>query len=182
MLILASQSPRRRQLLQMVGLDFECIPADIEEVVPEGTPAKEIPRLLALQKASAVLKDHPDAVVIGSDTVVAIDGAVLGKPKDEADALRMLKQLSGRTHTVHTGVAILSKDKQVSFTSSTKVTFYDHTEEELLAYIRTGDPMDKAGAYGIQGVGAFLTECIEGDFYTVMGLPVAEVLRQLKQF
>ncbi|MBQ6036099.1 MAG: septum formation inhibitor Maf [Lachnospiraceae bacterium] len=182
MLILASQSPRRRQLLQMAGLDFICIPADIEEVVPEGTPADEIPRLLALLKASAVLETHPDAVVIGSDTVVAIDGEVLGKPKDEEDALKMLKHLSGRTHVVHTGVAILSKDRRESFTSSTKVLFYDHTDEELRAYIATGDPMDKAGSYGIQGAGAFLVKSIEGDFYTVMGLPVAEVLRRLKAF
>ena len=182
MLILASQSPRRRQLLAMAGLEFKCIPAYIDETVPEGTPASEIPRLLALQKAQAILESHPNDVVLGSDTVVEIDGEVLGKPQDEEEAFRMLRRLSGAVHTVHTGVAILSSDKAESFTSSTKVRFYDHTDEDLWAYVRTGDPMDKAGAYGIQGAGAFLVQSIEGDFYTVMGLPVAEVLRRLKKF
>ena len=182
MLILASQSPRRSELLRMVGLNFECIPADIEEVVPDGTPANDIPRRLALQKAYAVLKEHPEAVIIGADTIVEVNGVVLGKPKDEEDAFRMLRLLSGRVHTVHTGVAILSADSADSFTSSTKVLFYEHSDKELWDYIRTGDPMDKAGSYGIQGAGAFLVESIEGDFYTVMGLPVAEVLRRLKGF
>ena len=182
MLILASQSPRRRQLLAMAGLDFKCIPAYVDETVPEGTPAKEIPRLLALKKAQAVLDAHPNDIVLGSDTVVEIDGEILGKPHDEEDAFRMLRKLSGAVHTVRTGVAILSSDKAESFTSSTRVAFYDHSDEDLWAYIRTQDPMDKAGSYGIQGAGAFLVKGIEGDFYTVMGLPVAEVLRHLKSF
>lgn len=182
MLILASRSPRRRELLTMAGLDHICIPADIEESVPADTPLPKIPELLAYQKAAAVAADHPSDIVLGSDTIVTIDGLVLGKPKDPDDAFRMLKLLSGRTHTVHTGVAIVSGGRTETFTSSTQVEFYEHDDDSLRRYIASGDPMDKAGAYGIQGAGAFLVRKIDGDYYAVMGLPIAEIVRRFRGF
>ena len=179
MLILASQSPRRRELLELAGLTFECIPARGEESVPEGMSAEEEPEFLALQKASEVFAAHPEDVVIGSDTLVVLDGKPLGKPHTEQEAFEMLAHLSGREHYVYTGVAILSPGERVSFTTVTKVELYALTEEEIWDYIRTGEPMDKAGAYGIQGRGALLIRRIHGDYYTVMGLPIAEVVRHL---
>jgi len=180
MLILASASPRRRELMDMMGFQYQAIPADIEEKIPEGTPSAAIPGILAGQKARAVLSLHPEDVVIGSDTIVEVDGKVLGKPRSEEEAFEMLSMLSGRTHRVHTGVAILADGYTDCFTSSAEVTFYDLSEEEIRAYIATGVPMDKAGAYGIQGIGAVLVRCIKGDFYTIMGFPIAEVTRRLK--
>ena len=178
-LILASQSPRRRELLELAGLTFECIPSRAEEHIPEGIPAEKVPALLAESKARDILRSHPDAIVLGSDTIVVCDGDILGKPADEEDAFRMLSELSGRTHMVYTGVAILSADQQTVFTTGTAVEFYPLTEKEIRDYIRTGEPMDKAGAYGIQGRGALLVKKIDGDYYTVMGLPIAEVVRHL---
>ena len=180
MIILASASPRRRELLTMAGITYQCIPADIKEIVPEGTPVEKISEVLSVQKAEAVYVTHPEDIVIGSDTIVVIDGTVLGKPKNEADAFAMLKLLSGRVHTVYTGVTILSKNGRSSFTSHTEVEFYPLTDEEIRAYIRTGEPMDKAGSYGIQGYGCVLVKRINGDYFTVMGLPVAETVRLLR--
>ena len=181
MLILASQSPRRRELLTMAGLDFECIPSHVEEHVPDGTPAEQIPMLLSAQKAADVFASHPDDLVLGSDTVVAVGNQVLGKPKDRKDAVRMLRLLSGQTHTVYTAVTLMDKNGTESFCSGTKVTFYDLTEQEIADYVASGEPMDKAGAYAIQGGGFLLVRHVEGDYYTIVGLPLAETVRRIRK-
>lgn len=182
MLILASASPRRRELLELTGRTYQCISPETEESVPEGTEAQDVPEILALQKAKAVLASQPQDIVIGADTIVELDGQILGKPSSPEEAVQMLRQLSGNTHMVYTGVAILSAERQEHFTTVTKVEFYCLTEEEIQAYVSTGEPMDKAGAYGIQGKGALLVKRIHGDFYTVMGLPIGEVERHLRRF
>ena len=184
--ILASKSPRRHELLDMVGVEHEVITSDCDENIEYSGPADMVCRLSEL-KAEAVAKELPageEAIIIGSDTIVYYDGEVLGKPKSEEDAFRMLSELSGNTHSVFTGVTIIdpSAGKKETFFEETKVTFYDVTEEEIRAYIKTGDPLDKAGSYGIQGKGAFLVQRIEGDYYTVVGLPVAHLLQSLKEF
>ena len=178
-LILASQSPRRRELLTLAGLEFDCIPSHAEERIPEGIAAKDVPAFLAECKARDILRSHPGNVVLGSDTIVVCDDEILGKPSDEEEAYQMLSELSGRTHKVYTGVAILSGETRKIFTTETSVEFYPLTEKEIRDYIKTGEPMDKAGAYGIQGRGALLVKKIDGDYYTVMGLPIAEVVRNL---
>lgn len=182
MLILASQSPRRSELLQMAGFDFRCIPSNAEENIENAADTAQLTMQLALQKARAVKKDRTGDVVIGSDTVVEIDGRILGKPLNRADAVSMIKMLSGRIHTVTTGVAICTDSADEVFAVCAKVEFYDLSDGEIEAYVATGEPMDKAGAYGIQGKGALLVKGIEGDFYTVMGLPVAELARRLKNY
>lgn len=181
-IILASASPRRQELLKYIVPEFEIIPADVDETLPEGTVSEKAAEFLASKKAKHIAKQYPDSVVIGSDTVVIIDGIILGKPADKSDAERMLKLLSGRTHKVITGVCIAYGEKTDSFSCETKVTFYPLTDKEILDYIATGEPMDKAGAYGIQGYGSVLAEGIEGDFFNVMGLPVAMLKRRLEKF
>ncbi len=178
-IILASQSPRRKELLEYAGVAFTVDAVGVEELIPEGMPADEVSEYLARLKAEAAAKKHPEAKVIGSDTTVVLNGIVLGKPADQEDACRMLRMLSGRTHVVYTGAAIAEDGRTESFTSATEVTFYDLTEEEILAYVSTGEPMDKAGAYGIQGQGFRLVKKINGDYNTVVGLPLAELLRRL---
>ena len=171
-IILASQSPRRRELLERMGLPFRIITPDIDERMERALPPGE---LVAAQAG-------PDAVVIAADTVVALDGAVLGKPADESDAARMLSALSGRTHQVFTGLTVACGADVRTVSEETAVTFRPLTAEEIAAYVRTGEPMDKAGAYGIQGYGALLVEGIRGDYYNVMGLPVCRLgglLREL---
>lgn len=179
MYVLASQSPRRREILKYIIPEFESVVSGCEEVVPEGTDITDIPRILAEQKAEAVAKDRPDDIVIGSDTVVILDGKIYGKPKDEEDAKRMLRLLSGRTHTVYTGVAVCEKGVTRSFKVHTDVLFYDLSEETIDWYVKTGDPMDKAGAYGIQGIGCVVVKEVHGDYFTVMGFPLAETARFL---
>lgn len=182
MLILASQSPRRREILDMLGYMFECRPAHADETVPAGISPGEAVELLAARKARAVgLSAGAGDTVLGSDTVVALDGAVLGKPADRDDALRMLRALSGRTHTVYTGVALLKGEEEIVFHDRAEVTFYPLEEAEIAAYAATGEPMDKAGAYGIQGRGSALVEGIRGDFFTVMGLPAGKTVRALRR-
>lgn len=249
MLILASASPRRRELLGLTGYDFEVQVSEADESVESGLPVEEVVMTLARRKAEAVfcnrLASHLDDgnasnarngssasngnnvshacngsnainsnnvsegsntsnggnvrnncgayhcdngssslgggdIVLGSDTIVVLDGQIMGKPKDAEDAARMLRGLSGRTHHVYTGVALLSAKRQDVFYSVTEVEFYPLTEEEIQNYIATGEPMDKAGAYGIQGRGAVLVKGIRGDYFTVVGLPVAETARHLK--
>ena len=181
-LILASKSPRRKELLMKLGIPFICEPAVSEEHVPEKTPVRDTAELLSRKKAAEVYEKHAgeEVTVIGSDTVVIIDDEILGKPHTEEEAARMLRKLSGRTHTVSTGVTILGRDREESFTSETAVTFYDLSEEEIREYIRTGEPMDKAGAYGIQGYGALFVKEIRGDYSTVVGFPIAEIYRRLR--
>lgn len=181
-IILASASPRRRELLALAGVDFAVKVADVEEVIPENASPDEVVKSLALQKAGAVAKENPDSIVIGSDTVVALDGVILGKPRDEEDAVRMLKTLSGRSHTVYTGVAIIHGEKTSNFCEATEVVFNSLTDEEIRNYVATKEPMDKAGAYGIQGKGCVLVEKIVGDYFNVVGLPVSRVYRELKSF
>ncbi|MCR4615457.1 MAG: Maf family protein [Clostridiales bacterium] len=180
-IILASASPRRRELLSVAGVDFEVHTSDVEEQVPEGASPEETVKLLAGQKASAVAERFGDCCVIGADTVVVCDGKILGKPRDRAQAYDMLRMLSGKTHCVFTGVCIICRGKTVSFAEKTEVTFYDLTDDEINAYIATGEPMDKAGAYGIQGRGCVLIKGILGDYFNVVGLPVAETVRAINK-
>ncbi len=179
-LILASQSPRRRELISILGLPFAVVGPKCEEVMDTTLPINEQIEKLAYDKAMSVLDENMDNIVIGSDTVVVCDGVVLGKPKDEEDAKNMLRMLSGNTHAVITGVAILSDSHQEIFSVATLVTFNEMTEEEIQSYVATKEPMDKAGAYGIQGKGALYIRNIEGDYYSVMGLPVSSIYDALK--
>ena len=179
MIILASQSPRRKELLSMCGFEFEIRPADVDETLPENISPKEAVCYLSKIKAEA-LKDEEN-IVIGADTVVALNGEILGKPRDDNDAFNMLKMLSGKTHSVYTGVTLASKKKTITFYEETKVTFYPISDDEIKDYIKTGEPKDKAGAYGIQGLGGLLVEKIEGDYNNVVGLPVAKLSRKIKE-
>ena len=179
-IILASASPRRSELMTLAGFRFDVICADIDEIVPEKALPQEVVMSLALQKAQAVAKDHCKSAVVGSDTVVALDGKILGKPRSEKEAAEMLRSLSGRIHKVYTGVAIVCGEKVTSFFEETEVEFYPLTDQEILDYVATGEPMDKAGAYGIQGRGAVLVKRINGDYFNVMGLPISKVYRELK--
>lgn len=180
--ILASGSPRRRALLDMVGISYEvCIP-DIEENTDRTVPS-EIVKDLSLQKALSVAPKYPGQAVLAADTIVEIDGRILGKPKTEDEAFSMLKMLSGRTHSVYTGVALLFPDgSRDSFYSETRVTMFDNSDDLIRDYISTGEPMDKAGSYGIQGAGAFLIKKVDGDYGTVVGLPVSIVFRKLREY
>lgn len=180
--ILASASPRRKELLSYIVPDFRIIPSNEDETLPDNFPAEKSAEFLAAKKAVHISALYPESIVIGSDTVVLVDGEILGKPSDEADAYRMLKKLSGKTHTVITGVCISQGKKKKSFSEETKVEFYPLSDKEIRDYIATGDPMDKAGAYGIQGKGCILIKGIEGDFFTVMGLPAARLKRELSEF
>lgn len=179
-IILASASPRRSELMTLAGFRFDVICADIDEIVPEKALPQEVVMSLALQKAQAVAKDHRKSAVVGSDTVVALDGKILGKPRSEKEAAEMIRSLSGRIHKVYTGVAIVCGEKVTSFFEETEVEFYPLTDQEILDYVATGEPMDKAGAYGIQGRGAVLVKRINGDYFNVMGLPISKVYRELK--
>ena len=179
MLILASGSPRRRELLSLITDEFEILVSGCDEFVPEGTPAEKVPAILAEQKALAVAKLRPEDTVIGSDTVVVLNNEIFGKPKDKAHAHAMLKALSGKRHFVYTGVAVAEKGEVRSFVQKTEVEFYELSDETIEKYIATGEPMDKAGAYGIQGKGSVLVKGIAGDYFNVIGLPVAETARFL---
>lgn len=180
-MILASQSPRRKELLGFITSDFRVIPSQGEEIVPEGASPSEAVVEIARQKAFMIFLKYKCETIIAADTVVAIDGEILGKPRDEAHAAEMLRKLSGRVHSVFTGVYVIFSDGSTeSFAEETKVEFYELTEREIADYIATGDPMDKAGAYGIQEKGAANVKGIVGDFYNVMGLPVGRLARVLR--
>ena len=181
-LILASGSPRRRELLSLYTTDFTVCVSDFDEsAVTAPTPAQLVEQL-AIGKCLAVAKQHPDAVVIGCDTVVDVDGAVFGKPHDAEDAKRMLRALSGATHAVHTGVCVSDGKRTESFVDSCRVTFFPLSEEEIDFYASTQEPYDKAGAYAIQGRAALWLDRIEGDYYTIMGLPVSRTVQTLAHF
>lgn len=180
--ILASASPRRRELLSLSGFSFDVIPSKADESLNESLSPEETVKALARLKAESVFKEHRDRVVFGCDTVVYLNGEILGKPKDEVHAFAMLKRLSGKTHTVSTGVCIMSKDKEICFSDTTEVTFYELSDETIKSYIATNECSDKAGAYGIQGYGSVLVKEIKGDYFSVMGLPVARSARALAQF
>lgn len=179
MLILASKSPRRKELLSLITTDFEIKSADADESLPENiTPEKAV---LYLSKIKAEPLKNNEDTVIGADTVVAVDGKILGKPKDREDAFNMLKLLSGKSHSVFTGVTVISPKGEKSFFAETKVKFFDLSDEEINSYIETGEPFDKAGAYGIQGKGSLLVEEIQGDYFNVVGLPVSLLNKALKE-
>lgn len=171
-LVLASSSPRRRELLEMLGLSFEVLPAAGEEAAEGELSPAELVVELALQKAREVAKKRPSSLVLGADTIVELEGEIFGKPRDEAHAAQMLRALSGRTHRVYTGVALVSGGHEDAAAELTEVSFRELTEAEIAAYIKTGEPMDKAGAYGAQGLAALFVSGIRGDFFNVMGLPL----------
>ena len=179
-LILASASPRRRELLAQVGITFDAIPAHIDETRRASEDPRAYVQRLALEKAQAIHALHPVAFVLGADTTVEIDGHALEKPTDRTDAERMLRTLSGRTHHVHTGLALLSAHCQRTHLETTSVTFSSIDEAELQHYLDSGEPYDKAGAYGIQGYAARWIPRIDGDYFNVMGLPLAATVRLLR--
>lgn len=179
--ILASQSPRRKELLSLLQIPFTVRAADIDEsMASQADPAAEVARVSRL-KAEAI-PASPDQIVIAADTIVVCDGQLLGKPRDEDDAFRMLHMLSGRAHQVMTGLTVRRGDTVRSYTEITDVYFRPLSEEEIRAYIRTKDPMDKAGSYGIQSGGAVFVEKLSGDYYNVVGLPVCRLYQILKEF
>ena len=180
MIILASQSPRRQELLKLITSDFEIKVSNVDETLPDKITPKEA--VMYLSKIKAEPFADGDDIVIGADTVVALDGKILGKPKSEENAKEMLRFLSGRTHSVFTGVTRASDKKTKTFAVETKVKFFELTNEEIDAYIKTKEPFDKAGAYGIQGYGSLLVEKIDGDYFNVVGLPVSTLARELKAF
>ncbi len=177
-ILLASASPRRRELLRLITPDFDCAAADVDETLPQGSSPRDAVLYLSKIKASAFLPS--DKLIIGADTVVALAGRIIGKPKDEKDAFEILRSLSGREHSVFTGVTLLFGGKARSFCEETKVRFYDLSDADITEYISTGECLDKAGAYGIQGKGSLVVERIDGDYFNVVGLPVAQLYRELK--
>ena len=179
-IILASQSPRRRELMGLFGLPFTVQVADVDETMDPSQPAERQVAAVSLKKARAVCRQCED-IVIAADTIVVCDGQILGKPADEQDALRMLRMLSGKAHQVMTGLAVLRGHEEIVCTEIADVYFRPLEEQEILRYIRTGEPMDKAGAYGIQGGAALFVEKIHGDYYNVMGLPVCKLSQILKE-
>jgi len=177
--ILASQSPRRRELLALIGVPHDVRPADIDETYLAGEKPRAHAERLAREKAATIRE--PGAVVIGSDTIVVVDGEVLGKPRDEGDAARMLRRLSGRSHTVITAVAVARDGRVESGVEEVAVTFHDLSDRDIQDYIATREPMDKAGAYGIQGFGATIVARVDGDYFAVMGLPLQRLVRLLSR-
>lgn len=187
--VLASQSPRRRMMLEWAELRFDIMVKHTHEIVPEGMPAEEVPVHIAHTKAQALIEDESfrryehDAPVLAADTVVVLDGKIIGKPADREEAIRTLTALSGKEHRVITGVVIKSSSKEVAFSQTTRVWFHELTAEQIAFYVDKYQPYDKAGAYAIQEwIGVVGIEKIEGDFYNVMGLPVSRVIQELKQF
>ncbi len=185
-IILASASPRRRELLTQLGLEFEVWVSDVEEIITETEPA-EVVKELSARKAEAVFaQTSGDVLVIGADTVVALDGRILGKPVNEEDAADMLHSLQGREHFVYTGVSLCIRKDGVEqkkvFAEGTRVKFYPMTQTEIKEYILTKEPMDKAGSYGIQGIGGKFVEEIHGDYNNVVGLPIAGLYQALKEY
>ena len=181
-IILASSSPRRKELLETAGVEFEIHVKDVDESVPEGTPPAEAAKMTAAKKATVIAEEYADGIVIGADTIVVAGEKILGKPKNKEDAVNMLRMLSGVEHEVITGVCIINGGEKDSFAQISKVKFYELTDEEIETYVASGEPMDKAGSYGIQGLGCTLVEHIEGDYFNIVGLPVAEVCRRIKKY
>ncbi|WP_019242770.1 MULTISPECIES: Maf family protein [Bacillus] len=181
-LILASASPRRKELLTLLDIPFLSYSTDIDETILPNTAPEEAVQQLAYKKAYAALQTHSQAIIIGCDTIVVHNGNILGKPKDAEDAINTLSQLSGHTHSVLTGVSIMTKDSSICFYEKTEVTFWELTQQDILTYIDSGEPFDKAGSYGIQGKAALFVKGIQGDYYNVVGLPVSRLARELSQF
>lgn len=182
-IILASQSPRRKQLMELAELQFEIIIADVDETNPPGMQGDLVPEYLAKKKAAAIEQQVHNAIIIAADTVVLLDHEILGKPKDEADAINILTKLSGRKHEVVTGVCMQKGNQQISFSTVTEVYFRTLTQEDIIHYVTNYKPYDKAGAYAIQEwIGMIGIEKINGDYYNVMGLPIGEVVKKLSLF
>ncbi len=179
-IILASASPRRKELLAVITNDFSVVPSDCEENVPLDISADKTAEYLAEIKALSVAEKHPHSIVIGADTCVVAEDMILGKPKDTDDARKMLKMLLGKTHKVITGCAIVKNGVVNSFSVTTDVEFYPLSEEEIENYINTSEPYDKAGGYGIQGKASLFVKAIKGDYFNVVGFPIAELSRKLK--
>lgn len=177
-LVLASKSPRRSEILKNAGIDFTVRVADADEAIPTGTSPEDAVVFLAARKALAVERTE-DETVLGADTVVVLDGEILGKPKGRGDAFNMLKSLSGRVHSVFTGVCAIGNGLSMTFAEETKVEFYKLTDEEIYTYIDTGEPYDKAGAYGIQGLASKFIRGIEGDYFNVVGLPISAIYQKI---
>ncbi len=181
-LILASTSPRRRELITLFGLEFKFISAAVDESPRDGESPKELVWRLSRAKAEIAAREHSDAIIVAADTVVSLDGAILGKPRDAADATRMLKLLRGRAHTVYSGVTIAQDARQITQAAETTVWMRDYADDEIAAYVATGDPLDKAAAYAIQN-GAFRPVArIDGCHANVMGLPLCHLYRALQAF
>ena len=180
-LVLASRSPRRRLILEMAGIPFLPAPCDIDENGFDGTP-EEVVMHWAREKATVASRSWHAHPVLGADTMVSLDGHLLGKPSDTEDAVRMISSLSGRWHTVHGGVSLIWTDRAIerSFSIATRVLFRDLSESGIRDYVATGEPMDKAGAYGIQGFGCALVQRIDGCYFNVMGLPISRLVRELE--
>ena len=178
-IILASASPRRKELLSQIGVTFEIIKAEKEEHITSSIPT-EVVKELSMQKAKEVAAKCDGSIIIGADTIVAMEGQILGKPKDRADAMRMLRLLQGKKHQVITGVTVLlGSTKTLSFAEVTDVSLYPMTDAQIERYIATGEPMDKAGAYGIQGRFAAYVRGIEGDYNNVVGLPIGRLYQEV---
>lgn len=181
-IILASTSPRRRELLELLEIPFTTISANVNEDFDPQLLPQEIVMILAERKAQAVFNEHPESIIIGSDTIVVFQKEILGKPSNPQEAFNMLRKLSGNTHSVLTGVSILSPNKKETFYCEAFVRFSQLTDEEIKNYVQTEEPYDKAGGYGIQGKAAKFIEAIQGDYYTIMGLPVNALYQHLKGF
>ena len=182
MFILASQSPRRRELLSMLGLEFEIITADIDETMDPDTPVDQAVAEICRKKAEAVGSHHPGRLIVAADTIVVVDGQRLGKPHSEAEAVAMLRTLSGRSHTVMTGFCLWQDGRYETHVERTNLRFRPLSDREIRAYVATGSPMDKAGAYGIQDQAAIFVEALEGDYYNVMGLPLCSLTTCLRKW
>lgn len=180
--ILASESPRRRELMNISGIPFSCASAKIKESLDLNLGIEEGVMKLAREKAMAVFETHDNKLVIGADTIVVIENTILGKPKDSEDAKRMLRLLSGKTHKVITGVALIDKDLDKTFYEVTNVTFCDLSDEEIDDYIKSREHHDKAGSYAIQGKGMMFVKRIEGDYFNVVGLPMCRLVHELKKY
>jgi septum formation protein len=184
-MILASASPRRRELLKQAGIPFEVRPSDVEELITKTEPEDVVEELSLIKCRDIADKTEGDRVVIGADTVVSIHGRILGKPSDTEEAVSMLRELQGQVHQVYTGVTLFvqtGEERKIhTFSEKTEVTFYPMDEEEIRAYVDTGEPMDKAGAYGIQGKSAVFVKEIRGDYNNVVGLPISRLYQELKK-
>ena len=178
-IILASASPRRKEILELADLEFDVMPSDAQEITTKTAPNEVVMELASIKAKDIYKKSEKQSMIVGADTVVAYQGQILGKPTDEADAKRMLTMLSGQTHEVYTGVCVIEDGKTKTFYEETKVTFYEISDEQIDYYIKTGEPMDKAGSYGIQGKAAVFIKGIEGDYYNVEGFPIARFLQEI---
>ena len=178
-IILASASPRRKEILELADLKFDVMPSDAQEITTKTAPNEVVMELASIKAKDIYKKSEKQSMVVGADTVVAYQWQIHGKPADESDEKRMLTMLSGQTHEVYTGVCVIEDGKTKTFYEETKVTFYEISDEQIDRYIKTGEPMDKAGSYGIQGKAAVFIKGIEGDYYNVVGFPIARFLQEI---